>query len=83
MCTDHFRIHSFTIKGSECPVKVLCKDMELGKKSEKERERGVTTRLHTAGTESQHGYHQACGYYHVFYYMLQHVVVVYGQVRQR
>ena len=48
-----------------------------------ERERGMTTWIHTARTESYHDSHQACGYYHVFYYMLQHVVVVYEQVQQR
>lgn len=39
--------------------------------------------MHTARTESHHRSHQARGDYHVFYYMLQHVVVVYEQVRQR
>lgn len=43
----------------------------------------MTTGMHTAATESYHRSRWACGYYHVFYYMLQHVVVVYEQVRQR
>lgn len=35
--------------------------------------------MHTAGAESQQAAHKACSYYHVLYYMLQHVVVVYGK----
>lgn len=52
-------------------------------KSLKEMDNCMTTWMHTARTDSQHDSHQACGYYHVFYYMLQHVVVVYEQVQQR
>lgn len=45
--------------------------------------RGMTAWMCSNRTDSNLDSHQACGHWNVLYYMPQHVVAVYAQVRQR